>query len=223
MQRSFIVLLFLGCVRALLQNVTVDDASSDIIYDGPTFHCNATAPCIDDEAEAEGLFNESATLTFGSITFNFTGVAFYASLDIIGAAAIRMDGETFDVVKSNLSEAQAGRGSHNTSKANMANVLHTLEILPDDTTLTIIGLDQLIYTASLPDKKSHVGAIVGGVIGGVALIFGVLFALMFSRRRKLILRRNQRKSAVLRGITAANVRQDYPNRAGEEDAKELPA
>jgi hypothetical protein len=53
------------------------------------------------------------------------------------------------------------------------------------------------------DKKSHVGAIVGSVIGGVVLILGILFVAMFARRRKLILRRNRRKSAVLCGINPA--------------------
>ncbi|KAJ6530245.1 hypothetical protein B0H19DRAFT_1082641 [Mycena capillaripes] len=219
MQRSFIVLLFLGCVRALLQNFTVDDTSSDIIYGGHTFQCNSTAPC--PEAMTEWKFNESATLTFGNITFNFTGVAFYSSLDVVGASSISLDGEEFMTLNTSFSEAAAGEGSHNMSKADLPNVLHTLLIAPIIEG-TVIGFDQLIFTASLTDKKSHVGVIVGGVIGGIALIFGVLFAAMFSRRRKHILWRNQRRSAVLRGITAANVRQDYSNRADEEDGKELP-
>jgi hypothetical protein len=75
-----------------------------------------------------------------------------------------------------------------------------------------------ICSANLPDKKSHVGAIVGGVIGGLVLTVAVLFAALFARRRKLILRRNQRKSAVLRGLTSA--RPDY--KAGADHGTDLP-
>ncbi len=53
------------------------------------------------------------------------------------------------------------------------------------------------------DKKSHIGAIVGGVIGGIVLVLGVLLVAMFAQRHKLILRRNQRKSVVLRRINFA--------------------
>ncbi|KAJ7881598.1 hypothetical protein B0H14DRAFT_2705046, partial [Mycena olivaceomarginata] len=220
MHRSFIILLCLGFVRAILQNITVDDTSPDIVYGGGTFHCNATAPCPD--GLKAGLFNESATLTLSPIVFNFTGVAFYASLDLVGAAAIILDEEEPVILSNPLSDilAGSGQGSRNISKTGLANIPHTLTIAPNTTLTppTIIGFDQLIYTASLPDKKSHVGAIVGGVLAGVAVIFGMLFAALFARRRKLILRRNQRKSAVLRGITVA--RQNH--NAGEEDAKELP-
>ena len=62
------------------------------------------------------------------------------------------------------------------------------------------------------------GAIVGGVIGGVVLTIGVLFAALLARRRKLIMRRNQRKSAVQRHITVA--RPDY--KAGAGDGTDLP-
>ncbi|KAJ7314806.1 hypothetical protein DFH08DRAFT_894833 [Mycena albidolilacea] len=221
MHRSFIVLLCLGFVRAILQNITVDDTSPDIVYGEATFQCNATVPCPD--GLKAGVFNESATLTFSSIAFNFTGVAFYASLDVVGAATIILDGEELSILSNPLSdvlEAGPGQGSHNISKTGLANIPHTLTIAPNTTLIppTIIGFDHLIYTASLPDKKSHVGAIVGGVLAGVAVIFGLLLAALFARRRKLILRRNQRKSAVLRGMTVA--RQNH--NAGEEDAKELP-
>jgi hypothetical protein len=73
MHRSFIALLCLGFVRAILQNITVDDTSPDIVYGEATFHCNTTTPCPD--GLKAGLFNESATLTFSSIVFNFTGAS----------------------------------------------------------------------------------------------------------------------------------------------------
>ncbi|KAJ7024067.1 hypothetical protein C8F04DRAFT_1192804 [Mycena alexandri] len=93
----------------------------------------------------------------------------------------------------NIDEAQFGiRG--NISEVNLANAAHTLIIAPSSAmSFTLIGFDHLIYTASLPNKKSHVGAIVGGVIGGVVLTIGALFIALFARRRKLIIRRNQRK------------------------------
>ncbi|KAJ7853688.1 hypothetical protein B0H14DRAFT_2580294 [Mycena olivaceomarginata] len=212
MHRSSIALLCLGFVRAILQNITVDDTLPDIVYGGRKFQCNTATPC--DESTDE-LFNQSATLTSGSITFNFTGVAYYASLELLGVADIMLDGEVLAAL--NITTLSDTRTDY-IFKTGLNNIPHTLSIVPAANSLTIIGLDQLIYTASLPDKKSHVGAIVGGVIAGVALILGLLLAALFARRRKLILRRNQRKSAVLRGITVA--RQNHA--AGEEDAKELP-
>ncbi|KAJ6609559.1 hypothetical protein B0H10DRAFT_1954564 [Mycena sp. CBHHK59/15] len=214
MQRSFIVLLCLGFVRATLQNYTVDDTSPDIRYSGETFRCNVnTTLC--PEGVTEGLFNNSATLTNGSITFSFTGTAFYASLELVGTCSINVDGGDIATLNMTLDEAIAG-GQRNTSKSDMANGPHTLVIAPT-THGTVIGFDHLIYTASLP-AKSHVGAIVGGVIGGVVLTIGTLFVALFAQRRKLILRRNQRKSAVLRGITSA--RANY--KAGVDDGTDLP-
>lgn len=72
-------------------------------------------------------------------------------------------------------------------------------------------------SAVLP--KSHVGAIVGGVIGGVVLTIGALFAALYARRRKLIIRRNQRKTAVLRGMTAGR---PADHKASPEDGTNLP-
>ncbi|KAJ7465670.1 hypothetical protein FB451DRAFT_1262138 [Mycena latifolia] len=229
MQRSFIVLLCLGIVRATLQNYTVDDTSPDIVYSQPeaTFHCNTTS-CPSEITE--GRFNESATLTFGNITFSFTGTAFYSSLDLIGTCSINVDGNEIQTLSAGLFE---GGEQLNISKADLANGPHTLVIAPT-TDSTIIGFDHLVYTyvklfvehyvdfgnptsANLPDKKSHVGAIVGGVIGGVVLTIGVLFAALFARRHKLIMRRNQRKSAVLRGISA---RPDY--KVGADHGTDLP-
>ncbi|KAJ7105700.1 hypothetical protein C8R44DRAFT_886627 [Mycena epipterygia] len=204
MQRSFILLLFLGFVRATLQNVTVDDTSPDIVYSERTFHCNTTS-CPDEVTE--GLFNQSATLTFGSIMFSFNGTAFYAFFDVAGACSIILDNDEIATKNVTLS----GEESFNISQSDLANGPHTLAISPL-VTGTIIALDHIIYTASLPDEKSHVGAIVGGVIGGIVLTIAALFAALFARRRKLILRRNQRKSAVLRGITA---RPDYKARADD--------
>ncbi|KAJ7118136.1 hypothetical protein C8R44DRAFT_790314 [Mycena epipterygia] len=213
MQRFFIVLLFLGLVRATLQNYTVDDTSSDIVYNQTTFQCNTTT-CPD--GSAEGLFNKSATLTLGSITFSFTGTAFYAFLDLVGACSFNVDGNQRPDL--NITPSDAEQETLIVSKSDMANGPHTLVIAPIMNG-TIIGFDHLIYTADLPDKKSHVGAIVGGVIGGVVLTIGALFAALFARRRKLVLRRNQRKSAILRGITSA--RPDY--KAGAYDGTDLPS
>lgn len=73
-------------------------------------------------------------------------------------------------------------------------------------------------SAVLP-TKSHVGAIVGGVLGGVVLTIGALFAALYARRRKLIIRRNQRKTAVLRGMTAGRL---ADHKASPEDGTNLP-
>ncbi|KAJ7714768.1 hypothetical protein DFH07DRAFT_72761 [Mycena maculata] len=229
MQRSFmiIVLLFLSLasVRAIQQNYTVDDTSPDIIYTDPQaiFQCsNATTACPD--GLKDGLFNESVTFTTGNISFSFTGTAFYVSLDLIGACSITLDGTEITTLNVTLGDVLAAAASgeqpgFSVSKSDMADGPHTLLVAPfptTDATATIIGFDQVIYTATLPDKKSHVGAIVGGVIGGVVLTIGVLFAAMFARRRKLILRRNQRKSAVLRVLSTASARPDYKTGANAD-------
>ncbi|KAJ6601877.1 hypothetical protein DFH09DRAFT_1126010 [Mycena vulgaris] len=212
MQQSFIVLLCVGFVCATLQNYTVDDTSPDIHYDGVTFPCNTTT-CPPEVTG--GSSNNSTTLTTGSITFSFTGTAVYASLDLIGTCLITVDGDQIANLSMTLADAIA-TGLPNIFKSDMANGPHTLVIAPA-TNRTVIGFDHLIYTASLP-TKSHVGAIVGGVIGGVVLTIGALFVALLARRRKLIMRRNQRKSAVLRGITSA--RPNY--KAGVDDGMDLP-
>ncbi|KAF8173534.1 hypothetical protein K438DRAFT_1850298 [Mycena galopus ATCC 62051] len=212
MQWSFILLLCVGFVCATLQNYTVDDTSPDIQYGGAKFPCNSTT-CPPEATE--GSSNNSTTLTNGNITFSFTGTAVYASLDLIGTCSIIVDGDVITTLNVTLAEAIAN-GLPDISKSNLANGPHTLVIDPT-TSGTLIGFDHLIYTANVP-AKSHVGAIVGGVIGGVVLTIGALFAALFARRRKLILQRNQHKSAVLRGITSP--RPDY--KAGADDATALP-
>ncbi|KAJ7731379.1 hypothetical protein B0H16DRAFT_1893361 [Mycena metata] len=213
MQRSFIVILCLGLVRATLQNYTVDDTSPDILYGGDIFQCNADA-CPGEVTE--GAFNNSATLTTGSITFSFNGTAIYASLDLVGTCAIILDG--YEIQSLNITAAQAVAGERgDIAQSGLSNGLHTLVIDPR-TNPTLIGFDHLVYTVSVPGKKSHVGAIVGGVVGGVVLTIAALFLALFARRRKLIIRRNQRKSAVLRAITSAR----HDRKGGAEDATQLP-
>ncbi|KAJ7105698.1 hypothetical protein C8R44DRAFT_886625 [Mycena epipterygia] len=218
MQRSFIVLLLLGLVRATLQNFTVDDTSPDIQYSEQTFQCNTTT-CPDEALK--GVFNSSVTLTNGSITFVYAGSAVHVFLDVIGACSINVDGIEIGGLNVTLAEAIAKEGSLPDIVAgpNVANGHHTLVIAPL-TNRTIIAFDHLIYTATLggATKSTNVGAIVGGVIGGIVLTVGALFAALYARRRKLILRRNQRKSAVLRGITAP--RPDY--KVGADDGAGLP-
>ncbi|KAJ7719725.1 hypothetical protein B0H16DRAFT_1605860 [Mycena metata] len=226
MQRSLILLLCLGLVRAAtLQNYTVDDTSPDILYGGDIFQCNADA-C---PAEVtEGAFNNSATLqpfaelrartflavTTGSIMFSFNGTAIYASLDLVGTCAIILDG--YEIQSLNITAAQAVAGERgDIAQSGLANGLHTLVIDPR-TNPTLIGFDHLVYT--VPGKKSHVAAIVGGVVGAVVLTIAALFLALFARRRKLIIRRNQRKSAVLRAINSAR----HDRKGGEEDATQLP-
>ncbi|KAF8139371.1 hypothetical protein K438DRAFT_2030590 [Mycena galopus ATCC 62051] len=203
MQGSLFALLLVGIVRAALQNITVDDTSPDIVYGGQIFQC---APDTCPPIFTEGLFNKSATVTMGSISLNFTGTAFYATIATVGTAGYSLDEANVRNWTINPEPDIPGEGSVNISQVNLTNQLHTIVIAPSFSNLdeTIIGFDRLIYTAVVPDgKKSHVGAIVGGVIGGVAVIFVALFAAMIARRRKLIVRRNQRKSAVLRSLTAA--------------------
>ncbi|KAJ7105699.1 hypothetical protein C8R44DRAFT_806681 [Mycena epipterygia] len=145
MQRSFIVLLFLGLVRATLQNITVDDTSPDIGYTDGTFQCNTTA-C---GTELEEAFNKSATLTNGSITFAFAGSAIYVSLDLVGACSLSMDGNQFRTLNVSLSDAIAGEGILDMiAQPNLTNGLHTLIIAPI-TNETIIAFDHLIYTYTL--------------------------------------------------------------------------
>ncbi|KAJ6583623.1 hypothetical protein DFH09DRAFT_1144761 [Mycena vulgaris] len=226
MQRFFMVivlqLLFGGfaSVRATQQNFPVDDTSPDIVYSAPTFQCNAnTTTCPD--GLTEGLFNESITLTSGSIKISFTGIGFHVFFYLIGACSTTLDGKQIEFRNVSLADilAHAGDGPQPEGSyiTDLANGPHTLVFVPV-TNKTIIGFDHLIYTAILSDKKSHVGAIVGGVIGGIVLIIGMLFAGLFARRRRLILRRNQRKSAVLRGLTTASAQPDYKVGA-DADAK----
>ncbi|KAJ7766090.1 hypothetical protein B0H16DRAFT_1882938 [Mycena metata] len=208
MQRYFVLLLCLVVIRATPQNYTVGDTSPDIQYGGAKLQCNASS-CPPEFTE--GAFNHSATLTTGSITFSFTGTAIYASLDLIGTCSIMLDDQEIQTLNLTVAHAIAGvRG--NISKPDLANGFHTLVIMPTGN-LTLIGFDHLVYTTGPPAKKSHVGAIVGGVIGGLILALGALFLALFVRRRKLIMRRNQRKNAVFRGIPAAR----HDHKAGEED------
>ncbi|KAJ7261595.1 hypothetical protein C8J57DRAFT_1471437 [Mycena rebaudengoi] len=217
MQRFFVVLLFSGVVCAILQNFTVDDTSPDITYTNQTFQCNDNNPtnttCIP-TGDYE-LFNNSATLTTGSITFSFTGTAVYASLDLVGTCSVKVDGNEIATPKRTVSDilADGEQGGLSIFKSDLPNGSHTLVIAPTADG-AVIGLDHIIYTADVPGpaKKSHVGAIVGGVIGGVVLTIGALFMALLAHRRKLILRRNQRKSAVLRTITSA--RPDHKAGAG---------
>ncbi|KAJ6589759.1 hypothetical protein B0H19DRAFT_1104641 [Mycena capillaripes] len=199
MQRAFmLILLGINIVRAALQNITVDNTSPDVVYGGQIFQCNAdTCP----DSLTERLSNSSATITNGTIRFSFAGTAFYASLAIVGSVEATVNGDTQNLNIS-LLDVIPGGGYFEIWQSNMPNASHTLSIVPESDG-TVIGLDHLVYTALALDKKSHVGAIVGGVIRGVVLVLGLLFVAMFTRRRKLILRRNQRKSMVLRGINSA--------------------
>ncbi|KAJ7246904.1 hypothetical protein B0H12DRAFT_1235397 [Mycena haematopus] len=214
MQQSFIILLFLTLVHAVLQNYTVDDTSSDITYGGHAFPCNPTT-CPDGILDKDP-FNNTITLTDGNITFSFTGTALYTSLYLIGAASIVLDGKdegtfTYDDILG-LDQQPIF------SKTDLLNGPHTLVIAPTTPNGTVVGFDHLVYTAVLP-TKNHVSAIVGGVIGGVVLTIGALFAALYTHRRKLIVRRNQRKAAVLCRMTA-----DRPadHKATPEDGKNLP-
>ncbi|KAJ7743020.1 hypothetical protein DFH07DRAFT_777513 [Mycena maculata] len=167
----------------------------------------------------EDLFNNSITLTNGNITFLFTGTAFYASLYLFGAASIIIDGQGEVTYNTTLEAILAGLGQPPIfSKSEMPNGPHTLVIAPTTKNGTLIEFDHLVYTAVLP-TKSHVGAIVGGVIGGVVLTIGALFAALYAHRRKLIIRRNQRKTAVLRGMTAGRLVDHKPS---PEDGTNLP-
>ncbi|KAJ6456653.1 hypothetical protein C8R45DRAFT_1034002 [Mycena sanguinolenta] len=214
MQRLFSILLCVGLVCATLQNFTVDDTSPDIQYSDGALVCN-TSTCPPEITD--GLSNNSATLTNGSITFSFTGTAVYVSLDLLGTCLVTLDDKQLAIYNMTVPDALKGGLPLNFSAQNLVNGLHTL-VINATAPLTLIGFDHLTYTASLPGKKSHVGAIVGGVIGGVALTIGALFVALLARRRNLIMRRNQRKSVVLRGITSA--RPDY--KAGVNDGPELP-
>ncbi|KAJ7239888.1 hypothetical protein C8J57DRAFT_1727258 [Mycena rebaudengoi] len=241
MQRSFMIivlqLLFgdFASVRATQQNFTVDDTSPDIVYSAPTFQCNAnttnTTTCPDGLTEA--LFNESVTLTSGSIKISFTGIGFHMSFYLIGACSITLDSKQIEFLNVSLANilAHAGDGPQPEGSyiTDLAKGPHTLVFVPNKTLAKIsnsavspIAVNELYQSvttevlatfsaicAILSDKKSHVGEIVGGVIGGVVPTIGVLFAGLFARRRRHILRRNQRKSAVLRGLSTASAQPDY--------------
>jgi hypothetical protein len=80
-----------------------------------------------------------------------SGVAFYASLDLVGAAEIILDEEEPVILSNPLSDVLAsGQGSRNISKTGLANIPHTLTIAPNTTLSTFIGFDQLIYTYVKP-------------------------------------------------------------------------
>ncbi|KAJ7738931.1 hypothetical protein B0H16DRAFT_1694630 [Mycena metata] len=215
MQRSFIVLLCLGLVRAMLRNHTVDVTSPDIHYAGDVMQCHANS--CSPRFVTEGAFNESEAITTGSIAFSFTGTAIYASLSLInGSCSIIVDG--YEIQSFNQTAAGVLFGVEgNISQSNLADGLHTLLIDPT-TESSLMLFYNLLYTASVPTKESHVGAIAGGVIGGIVLTIAALFLALFARRRKLIIRRNQRKSTVLRAITSAR----HDRKGGEEGATELP-
>ncbi|KAJ7615813.1 hypothetical protein FB45DRAFT_1064050 [Roridomyces roridus] len=205
MQRSlpFLLLSCLGVVSAVLQNITVDDTSPDVLYGGKTFQCNADNACQGVDASLEQLYNESTTFTEGSITFSFSGVAYYATIDVLfGEASVIIDGGP-GTSYSSLDAAGNFTIRHNISEEGLPSGTHSLLMLPSPQSNTVLGFDSLTYTVSLPDPpktKSHAGAIAGGVVGGLAVLFGLLFAALYSHRRKLILRRNQRKSAVLQSM-----------------------
>ncbi|KAJ6456661.1 hypothetical protein C8R45DRAFT_1186263 [Mycena sanguinolenta] len=200
MQRLFCVLLCVGRVFATLQNYTVDDTSPDIQYDtaAGAFVCN-TSTCPPEVTD--GLSNNSATLTNGTIFFYFTGTAVYVTLwGLVGLCSVAVDGTVFDTLNKTL--ANAIDAPFNVFTSGLPNVPHTLVITPTPP-LTVIGFDHVIYTSGILPAKSHVGAIVGSVIGGVVLTIGALFVALLAQRQKLIMRRNQRKSVVLRAMTSA--------------------
>ncbi|KAJ7711845.1 hypothetical protein B0H16DRAFT_590913 [Mycena metata] len=217
MQRSFIVLLCLGLVRAMLQTYTVDVTSPDIHYAGDVIQCHANS--CSPRFIVEGAFNDSEAITTGSITFSFTGTAIYASVILInGSCSIILDGYEIHSFNETAAEGIGGVGGGNLSQSDLADGLHTLVIDPT-TEASLMLFYNLLYTASVPPaKKSHVGAIVAGVIGGVVLTIAALFMALFARRRKLITRRNQRKSTLLRAITSAR----HDRKGGDESATELP-
>jgi hypothetical protein len=165
MQRFFVVLLFSGVVCAILQNFTVDDTSPDITYTNQTFQCNDNNPtnttCIPTGDYEQ--FNNSATLTTGSITFSFTGAspkaplqpsvlissgtAVYASLDLVGTCSVKVDGNEIATPKRTVSDILADReeGGLSIFKSDLPNGSHTLVIAPTADG-AVIGLDHIIYT-----------------------------------------------------------------------------
>ncbi|KAJ7026386.1 hypothetical protein C8F04DRAFT_1238665 [Mycena alexandri] len=183
MQRSFVVLLCLGLVRAMLRTYTVDVTSPDIHYAGDV-------------------------LRFMRPSFSLMG----------GSCSIIVDGYEIHSFNETAAGGIGGADGGNLSQSDLADGLHALVIDPTTESSSMLFYN-LLYTANVPPaKKSHVGAIVGGVIGGVVLTIAALFVALFARRRKLIIRRNQRKSTVLRTITSAR----HDRKGGDESATELP-
>ncbi|KAJ7616496.1 hypothetical protein FB45DRAFT_934345 [Roridomyces roridus] len=194
-------------VHAGLQNFTVDDTSPDVVYGGTTFQCNAASPCkFGGNPVGEGIVNASTTYTNDSITFTFTGVAYYTTFDLIGTVAVVLDNAQSTTESSFLTDPNA-TFTHTVSWGpSGSNAQHVLSIIPVGETLV-----------STPDKKSHTGAIVGGVIGALAVIAGVLLAILFSRRHKLILKRNQRKSAVIRKMALSGRHREFEGEVEQTD------
>ncbi|KAJ7731058.1 hypothetical protein B0H16DRAFT_206144 [Mycena metata] len=211
MQRFFTVLLCLGLIRAMLRTYNVDVTSPDIHYAGDVIQCHAKS-C--SPRFIVGAFNDSVAITTGSITFSFTGTAIYAFVGLTnGSCSIIVDGYEIQSFNETAAETIFGVGG-NISQSDLVDGLHTLVIDPT-TESSLMLFYNLRYTASVP---ANVGAIVGGVIGGVVLTIAALFLALFARRRKLIIRRNQRKSTGLRAITSAQ----HDRKGSEEGASELP-
>ncbi|KAJ7731731.1 hypothetical protein B0H16DRAFT_1733092 [Mycena metata] len=191
MLRTFILLLFMGFPHATLQRYTVDiDTSPDIQHDDYCVLCSCPLG-------KDGKSNQSFALTTGVLAFSLNGTGIYPIRTCV--IILGLDGE--GIQDHNLTAVQAIAGP--TSNA------------------TLTGPDYLAYT---PPDKINDGAIIGGVIGGVVIIVGALFGLTMGAlylalftRRKLIMRRNRRNTAVLREITSAR----HDHRAGEEQP-ELP-
>jgi hypothetical protein len=72
-----------------------------------------------------------------------SGVAYYASLELLGVADIMLDGEVLAAL--NITTLSDTRTDY-IFKTGLNNIPHTLSIVPAANPLAIIGLDHLIYT-----------------------------------------------------------------------------
>ncbi|KAJ7620407.1 hypothetical protein FB45DRAFT_1033131 [Roridomyces roridus] len=208
----FLLLPALSLVGAasFLQNITVEDTSKDILYSGSKFQCSTDDSCGIAPA-LQGSFKPSTTFTNGSITFRFTGVAYYAEIVVVGSAMVQLDG----VQPGTTLGGNPGVISHLISATGLKDETHTLTIHPTPGQVAIIGLESLIYTLH-HGEHHHTAAI---VIGGFAVVLGILLAAIYAYRRTLILRRNRRKSEILRRMDAAWNHSTLA--VGEQDEKDV--
>ncbi|KAJ7073229.1 hypothetical protein B0H15DRAFT_64903 [Mycena belliarum] len=191
--------LFVGGVHAVLTNYTLDDTSPNITYTRePLFRCS---PGVCNSAWTARLFNQTSATTDAPITVPFTGSAVYVYLETLATCYFKIDGvlvggyvNASDQVDINLAYWTVG----------LPDSQHVLTIYPA-VTGSSIQFDYIIYSHDVPQKKSHVAAIIGGVVGGVALTVILSLAAFIVRRRE------KKRRISMRGIPLGDHWPDKPS------------
>ncbi|KAF7303911.1 hypothetical protein MIND_00621600 [Mycena indigotica] len=174
------ILFLIATVYGRLVNVTLDDTSSQIIYNNPPYRCTTSSIC--DTNFQSGLFNETSSTTTTMIIIPFSGTAAYVYLGINGTAIFQLDGlYVGEYGGTNVNTITPALALHNLSDR-----LHVLTIVGVDPVrwdiAAAVQLDSFVYTSKR--ATNHTGAIVGGVVGGLVCIALIYLGMTLLRRRQ---------------------------------------